>query len=98
MSAITQVPAFVYSASGKLTQLLLPEVLGCKLTGDVDLAGRTVRVHAVMGQPGEVLVWAPREWATLRSNIAGEPMAFGDQRFLRLALPKGTSEVVVRPG
>jgi hypothetical protein len=101
LTCITQQPGFLYSASGKRTQLLLPEALDCSLLGRVDDAGRRVEVSARMGQPGEVLLWFPESWGNGRVTAAGQPLAaeplnLGGERFLKVALPAGTSQLAAQ--
>jgi hypothetical protein len=95
--AVTQVPAVFYSLEGKETNLLLPDLLGCSITGPVKntKAGYDVRVQSVY--PAEVLLYAPNGKAkqVLVQNVAQPftPVVFGTTTFLKVSVPKGESTV-----
>jgi len=93
---ITQVPAFIHSASGQRTQLMLPEFSGCHVSGSIDVAKQRVTLHLELNQPIEVFIHWRREWseptATVRyrsgrrRKLSPSLVKFGNQQFARIAL------------
>jgi hypothetical protein len=95
--SVTQVPAVFCSVEGQKTNLLLPVMLGGRITGTFKAGGYEVKVTSK--HPAEVLVYAPGGLG--RATVAGreataEEEKYGETRFLRVSVPAGGSVVAVR--
>ena len=109
LAAVTQVPGALAGACGQPTQLVLPCNLDCTVDGHADEPARTVRLDVRADKPCEVIAWWPEAWGKGAVRVAGpEPadlspvpndryVTYGQERFVRVALPRGRSTVVVRP-
>ena len=104
--AITQVPAFIYSADNIPTQTLLPETLQCSIRGSVDEKRRHLSVTVTATRPIEVLAYWPTDWgranvtaredAGAETTVTARSMSLGSESFALFALPKGDWNVTLR--
>jgi len=96
---VTQVPAAFCSVDGKETNLLMPEMLACRVAGPErwEAAGYQIRVRAAY--PAELLLFWPRGASQVLVNGRQQQhssLTFGDVGFVRVSVPSGDSEVTVR--
>ena len=100
--ALTQTPAFIYSADGIPTQNLLSETLGCKITGNLDVENRTSTLDVQARRPIQVLAYWPAEWGAATVTANGQPAGHeatqvGGTSFTLVDVPKGQSTLLISP-
>jgi hypothetical protein len=101
MACFTQVPGFIYAASGERTQLLLSDNLGAALTGTLDERGRTVTLKVSATQPVQVLAYWDAAWGDPAAQTkAGETLpcrqeTVGGRAFALIDAKAGESEMVI---
>ncbi len=78
------------------------------VAASVDEENRIVRLEVIADKPCEIIAWWPPPWGAARVEITGpQPqtlasvpaesyVTYGQERFVRLSLPKGESSVVLR--
>ncbi|MBI4024772.1 MAG: hypothetical protein HY360_07295 [Verrucomicrobia bacterium] len=98
---LTQEPALICSASGRPTQLLLPENLGCRVGGEMQEARKTLELTVTAEQPAEIAAYwpFPEEPQAMagKEPLIGSPRKIGGAPFLIFAAPKGVTKVTVSP-
>lgn len=102
ITALTQTPAAIVSASGIPTQMLLPATLHCRITGTEDEQTKRVTLHVSCDKDIEVIAWWPKAWGTPQVMVGGKvlhgtPISFGTEDFVRFGLQKGEWEISVAP-
>ena len=98
--ALTQAPAFIYSADGIATQNLLSETLGCAITGTLDEKAQTSALDVNASRPIQVLAYWPAEWGVAKvvandAGVAARSMQLGGAAFALFDLGEGQWEVTV---
>ena len=97
-TVVTQTPGGFVSAAGIATQFILPSTLGGHITGSVDEQARRVSLSVKADKTAEVVAWWPKAWGTAQVQAADKavvstPVRFGDEQFVRFAVPVGSTTV-----
>ncbi len=100
MVLVTQVPAVFCSLEGRHTNLLLPDTLDCRIEGPFS-TGRGYKLKVSTVYPGQILVHKPAHFKGITVN--GQTAQVSQEQcgaitFMRVSVPKGTSQVEVRKG
>jgi len=98
--ALTQVPAVFWSLEGQETNLLLPELLNCRIEGSMNPSGVRYEVNVSSVYPAEILLYSPPQWPDLTITVNGrsedsEVWQAGRTDFRRVSVPAGDSVVRV---
>jgi hypothetical protein len=96
---VTQVPAVFCSVDGQPTNLLLPDMLGCRIesSSQPQPGGYAVRIRT--SSPAEVLLYWPKGAGKAIVNGVEQPessVVFGDITFVRVSVPRGETVAAVR--
>ncbi|MFH0920324.1 MAG: hypothetical protein V1913_08160, partial [Fibrobacterota bacterium] len=96
--AVSQVPAVFCALEGRETNLLLPELLDCRIETDGGVSDKGYQLKVTSVYPAEVLLYVPPEMKTPAVSVngkvvSGQPVNFGAAKFLRVSVPAGDSAV-----
>lgn len=100
MTALTQVPAFIYAVSGKKTQLLLSDNLGSSITGDINEQARVLNLTVEANQPITVIAHWPFEITpavelTEKGTLSWSWETIGKTSFVKFDVEKGNWKVKI---
>ena len=109
LAMLTQVPGALVSAAGQDTQFVLPETLGCRVTGTAEEATHRVTLDIAADKSCAVIAWWPQSWGAADVELhraqavqqvtlsTGQYVTYGTERFIRLDLPAGNTTLQLLP-
>jgi hypothetical protein len=101
LTCLSQTPAFIYSGYGEKCQLLLPDNIGCHVTGKVDVAGKRVALKVEADKSAQILVLWEKDWGGPKvkaedgRELSCRMESLGGRDWALVDVEKGSTEMTV---